>query len=193
MTDQRELSIWLDRLGWALGNLTPVERDEIVRETRSHIEERLALGGSLQQVLRDFGPAERHARQFVDEVEAYEALGSQRAGLMARFIFNRAHRNFAAAGALLLLLLLGTLGGIALMMVGLEILDPAHTGLWVGGGAVFLGILDEPVGARELLGLWLFPVAALVLTLAAIGGRFVLSWIVELLAPRSDRSSSGEL
>ena len=191
MTDQAKLERWLSRLGWALGNLPPGERDDIVREARSHMEDRIASGGSLDAVLAEFGPAERHAQRFVDEIEAYEALGSQRTGVQARFVFNRAHRSFGAACALLLLLLLGIVGVVTVLIVGLKIFDPVHTGLWVGQGAAFVGVADDPAAGRELLGPWLIPAAALVLTLSAIAGRLLLAGAVALLTPRSDRVPSG--
>lgn len=187
MTEQAALERWLSRLGWALGHLPARERDDIVRETRSHIEDRQAAGGSIQKVLSDFGPAEHHARRFVDEIEAYEALGSQRAGELARFVVNRAHRSVGAAVALLALVLLAILAGVTILVVGLKIFDPVHVGVWTGPGTAFVGVIDDPASGRERLGLWLFPVAALVLTLAVITGRLLLAWIVPWLKPRGDR------
>lgn len=191
MTDQAELERWLSRLGWALGHLPVRERDDIVRETRSHIEDRMASGGSVQQVLSEFGPAERHARRFVDEIEAYEALGSQRAGDLARFVANRAHRSVGAAIALLALILLAILAGVIVLVVALKIFDPVHAGLWVGPGTAFIGVIDDPASARELLGLWLFPSAAVVLTLIFIAGRLLLSSVVPWMAPRRGRPPTG--
>ncbi|KQY89787.1 hypothetical protein ASD25_04455 [Brevundimonas sp. Root1423] len=175
------------RLGWALGSLPVRERDDILRETRSHIDDRVAEGVALETVLQGFGPAERYARQFIDEIEAYEALGSQRAADLALFVANRAHRSGVAAFTLLLLLLLGVLAAITVLMVGLKIYDPVHTGLWVGQGGGFVGIIDDAAAGRELMGPWLFPISALLLTLVAVCGRLLLSFVVPLLKPRPDR------
>ena len=191
MTDQAEVERWLSRLGWALNHLPPHERDDIVRETRSHIEDRVASGASLQQVLSGFGPAERHARRFVDEIQACEALGSQRVGDLARFVANRAHRSVGAAIALLALILLTILAGITVVVVGLKIVDPVHAGLWTGPGQTFIGIIDDPQAGREILGLWLFPAAAVVLTLIFIAGRLLLSLVVPRLAPQRPGSPAG--
>ena len=191
MTDQVELERWLSRLGWALGHLPVHERDDIVRETRSHIEDRVASGGSVQQVLSDFGPAERHARRFVDEIEAYGALGSQRVGDLARFVANRAHRSVGAAIALLALILLAILAGVTVLVVAMKIFDPVHAGLWTGPGTAFIGVIDDPAAARERVGPWLFPAAGVVLALIFIAGRLVLSSVVPWLVPRRDRPPTG--
>lgn len=187
MTDQTQLDHWLRRLGWALGSLPAGERDDIVRETRSHIEDRIAAGAPVDRVLSDFGPAERHARQFVDEMQAYEALGSQGGVKLAWFVANRAHRSLAAAATLLLLLLLIVAAIITLGLVGLEVYDPARTGVWVGPGTGFVGLIADPSLGREVLGPWLFPAAALVLTVIFVTGRLLLSLIVPLLATGYNR------
>jgi len=184
MTDERELDHWLSRLGWALSHLSEPERADIVKEARSHVEDRVAAGASVREVLLDFGPAERHARRFVDEIEAYEALGSQKAGALARFVVNRAHRSVVAALALLALVLLAVLASVAVLTVALKIFDPVHAGLWVGPGVAFVGVIDDPTTARELLGAWLFPAAAVFLTVVVIAARLLLSVVVPRLTPR---------
>ncbi|HEV7227198.1 hypothetical protein [Brevundimonas sp.] len=182
MTDERELDHWLSRLGWALSHLSESERADIVKEA---VEDRVAAGASVRDVLLDFGPAERHARCFVDEIEAYEALGSQKAGALARFVVNRAHRSVVAASALLALVLLAVLASVAVLTVALKIFDPVHAGLWLGPGVAFVGVIDDPSTARELLGAWLFPGVAVFLTLVVIAARLLLSLVVPRLTTRS--------
>lgn len=174
-------SRWLRQLGWALARLPTAERDEIIRETRSHIEERLAEGHPVESVLAGFGDADRYARQFMEEMEAYEALGSQRSGDLALFVLGQAHRNAFAAGALLLVTALGGVGLVALVIAILKIADPAHTGLWQGPDFTFLGVINQPVEAQEVLGFWLLPLAALLLVLALMAGRLLLAFTVRTL------------
>lgn len=47
--------MWLRRLEWALHALPTKDRDEIVRETCSHIEERIAQGVGEPQILASLG------------------------------------------------------------------------------------------------------------------------------------------
>lgn len=187
MTDQTRAETWLRQLGWTLASLPHAEREEILRETRSHIEDRMAAGAPVDRILEDFGPADRHARRFIDEIQVYEVIGSQRARDLAGFIANRAHRNLAAAATLLALLLLGIAAIVTLGLAGLELYDPVRNGVWIGdGGGVFIGLTDMSASGREILGAWLYPVAALVLTAICVSGRLLLSLVVPLLARTSD-------
>jgi uncharacterized membrane protein len=179
------LEQWLRRLRWSLSRLAAHDREEIVREARSHIEERVAAGHALDTVLADFGPAERYAHQFVDEIEAYAALGSQRTGDLARFITSRSHRNVIAAATLLALLVFAVIAASVIFMLVLKILDPVHTGVWVGANFTLIGVIDDPSTGRDLLGLWMFPLAALLSLLVWVVGRRLLFIAVPLLMPRA--------
>lgn len=181
VNDDRLLEQWLRRLGWALGRLSAHERDDIVAETRGHLEERIAAGAPLATVLAEFGPADRYARQFIEEMEAYGALGSQQAGALARIVIGRAHRSLAAAITFLAMLVLGVVAAIDVFLIALKLFDPVHTGVWVGPDFTLIGVIGDPREGQELLGLWLFPAAALVLLVAWILGRLLLSLTVPRL------------
>jgi hypothetical protein len=68
--------VWLRRLEWALHALPTKDRDDIVRETCSHIEERIAQGVGEPQILASLGNADDYAQSFLDEFELSQALGS---------------------------------------------------------------------------------------------------------------------
>jgi uncharacterized membrane protein len=174
-------SKWLIQLGCALARLPEADRDEIVRETRSHIEERLAGGRSVEEVLSSFGEADRYARQFTEESEAHAALDCSRTTDLALFVLGRAHRHAFAAGAVLLVAALSSFALLAFITIVLKIADPRHTGLWQGSDFTFLGVIDQPEAADELLGLWLFPVSAAVVLFVLVICRFVLSFTARVL------------
>lgn len=188
MTHHAALEQWMRRFGWALGRLQPAEREDILRETRSHIDERVAAGSSVETVLAEFGPAERYARQFIDEMEAAEALGSRRTSDLARVVSLKAHQNLFAVASLLLLSMLALTGAVTLFLVLLKILDPVHTGVWIGEGVVLIGVIDDPQTARDILGLWLFPLAAICLCSVWLLGRLLLSFTVSVLLAKQRRA-----
>lgn len=181
MTDPT-VADWLRRLAWALAAMPAPQRDDIVAEARAHLEERAADGRSAIDALAGFGPAEDYARPFLDEMELTAALGSQKSGDLLGAVARRVHRSLVAAGAAVVLLTLALIALAAISLVIMKLQDPVHAGLWVGPGQQFIGTIDDPAQARELLGLWLYPLAAASLALAWLIGRLVLLWAVRRLA-----------
>lgn len=172
--DERRVEAWLRRLRWALSSVPTPERDDILAETRAHLLERVERGASLSQALDGFGPAEVYARRFIDEMELSDALASQDSPSMLAAVARRVNRSLLAAGALFLVVFLTLLSLGMAITVAWETTDPAHVGLWVGDGIFFFGQVDEGTPAREVLGIWLYPVAALVIIGSWWLGRMVL-------------------
>lgn len=181
-TPDRAVAEWLRRLTWALGRMPAPQRDDIVAEVRAHIEEATASGRSPHDVLAGFGDPAVYARPFLDEMELASALGSGRPGDLFAAVLARAHRSLLAVLALAAVTALGVAAFTAVSLVIMKLQDPAHVGLWIGPRQQFIGVIDDPSQAREYLGGWLYPLAALVLTLAAVLGRLLLLWSVRRLA-----------
>lgn len=177
-----ELHDWLRRLRWALGALPERDRDDIVAETRAHLEERVAGGESPERALAAFGAPEVYARQFVDEMELAGALGSQHSGAALSAVARRVHRSLVAASALVLVTILSMLALLLTSTAVLKVSNPTHVGLWRHSRGMFLGIIDDPANGQELLGAWLFPLAGLGLALAWWIGRVVLLGALRTLA-----------
>jgi hypothetical protein len=184
MSRDRTSEAWLRRLKWALAEIPSPEREDILAEARSHIEDRVAAGRPPAEVVAEFGPADAYARDFIDEMETTGALGAQRSGDLLGVVVRRVHRSLAAALALFAVLLLGLVAFSMMIMVWLKVTDPAHAGLWIGPHEQFIGVIDDPSKARDVLGLWLYPLAALVLLLGWTIGRAILIWAVRTLRPR---------
>jgi len=181
MTDPM-VADWLRRLKWALSAMSEADRDDIVAEAQAHLDERLAAGQPPAEALAGFGPAEAYARPFLDEMELTAALGSQRSGDLLGAVARRIHRSLVAAGAAVVLLALALVAFTAVSAVVMKLRDPLHAGLWIGPGQPFIGTIDDPTQAREMLGLWLYPLAAASLAAAWLLGRLVLLWAVRRLA-----------
>lgn len=176
--DAATVALWLRRLTWALAAMPAAEREDIVEEARGHLEDRIRDGQSAAEALAGFGPADVYARPFLDEMELTAALGSQKSGDLLGAVARRAHRSLLAAGAALILLVLALVALTAISLVIMKLRDPVHAGLWIGPGQRFIGVIDDPGRAREVLGVWLYPLAGAGLALAWLIGRLVLLWAV---------------
>lgn len=173
------LEDFLRRLGWGLQGLP--DRTDIIAETRAHVQDCLARGDSIEAVLAGFGTPEEYARRFVDGMELSRALSSEKSGELAGAVLRRVHRSVVAGFAFLVLMFLGACAFAAAYLALLKIIDPIHAGLWWSQSQQFIGVIDDPSEARELLGLWVFPIAAAVCAAAWIAGRFLLLWAVRNL------------
>ncbi|HSE11210.1 MAG TPA: DUF1700 domain-containing protein [Rudaea sp.] len=165
---------YLRRLGWALAPLPAADAQDIVEETRSHIAESIGRGEDAARVLGDLGPPEVYARSFVGEMQLAKAVTAQQLPNMFGVVAARLHRSIAAALAFAIVALLAA---IALAMIGMvisKLIDPAHTGLWWSDSQFFLGTINDPEKARDLLGLWLYPAAVFGVLLCWLLARLVL-------------------
>jgi uncharacterized membrane protein len=174
VADTRIVEDWLRRLKWALASIPSPEREDIVEETRAHLQERIGAGQGPAEALAPFGEPEAYARGFVDEMELSGLLARPRfAGLLAA-IARRAHKSLVACLAFFAVLILGSLALGMLITAVWEVFDPAHAGLWIRPDGVSMGVIDDPALGRELLGPWVIPVALVVAGLCWILGRLVL-------------------
>jgi uncharacterized membrane protein len=179
---ERELGPWLRRLKWALSAIPADDRNDIVAETRAHLAERVAEGQAPKQALEQFGEPEEYARLFLDARELSGAAASQAPLSLLKAVSTRAHRSIVAAAAFLLVLAIGAAAlAVAITAIN-KVFDPAHSGLWAGGNAFFVGVIDRPQSAHELLGGWIYPLAVLWIALCWIVARLVLVWAVRRLA-----------
>jgi len=179
-----EIQNWLRRFKWSLAAIPSPERDDIVAEVAAHLHESLCAGKSPAAVLHQFGSPENYAPYFIDEIELSSALSSQHSGAMIAAVLNRVHRSAIAAALGIALLFLGAIFFTALTAAFLKLWDPAHVGLWHHGRLFFIGKIDDPASARELLGFWLYPCAFVAIALSWLAGRFVLVHGVRSLAQK---------
>lgn len=184
MRDQERSDIerWLRQLSWALSAMPAQDRDDIVAESRSHLHEVIAAGQPPRQALAGFGDARDYAAQFVDEMEIAGALATRKFGPLFFAVGRRVHRSVLAAAALGVVLALLTVSLVAAAVLLYELKDPVHTGLWSGGGNYFIGIIDDPRVARDLLGMWIYPLGVAAIASSLLLGRLVLVRAVRRLA-----------
>lgn len=176
---------WLRRLEWALHALPTKNREEIVRETCSHIEERLAQGVGEPQILASLGNADDYAQSFLDEFELAQALGSRKLTAMTKAAARWIHRSVAAAAAFTSVSLLGVFAVGVVLTAVMHFLDPAHWGLWVSSRMLLIGQVDDPSVARELLGAGIYPFAVASLIVCWAAGRTALLGSLRVVARRN--------
>ena len=182
--DTKSVEDWLRRLKWALQSMPSPEREDIVEETRVHLQEVIDAGQGAADALAHFGEPEAYARGFIDEMELSGLLARPRfAGLLAATA-RRAHKSLVAALAFFAVIVLGSLTIGSLVTAVWEIFDPAHAGLWVSDTAFHLGTIDDPSQSRELLGAWIYPVTLGIAGLCWVLGRLVLIWAVRTIRRR---------
>lgn len=179
--DPQPLAAYLRELRWALGGLPENDRDEIVAEARSHLLDRVDTGTALPAALGALGSPRDYARPFLDTYEESSALTRGRARDLLPVLVGHGARSFRAAATLAVFVLLWApalaLAGTAII----KVFRPEIAGLWVGPAQFFIGTIDDPSSARELLGAWIFPLAVVGLVTASIVTRRLASAAVRRL------------
>jgi len=173
---------YLDRVRAALRGMPAAEVDEILRELRGHVAERLETGGDTEAALRTLGNPEDLARQYKTESVATRAeCGGSPIVILHSLLLLR--RGRFKGWAPLALAAFGYAWALALGAAAIEkILSPRDVGLWYGPGTVSLPRLTVdgpgPPGTHELLGWWLVPAGLLAGALLYFLTRnFGLWWI----------------
>ncbi|MEZ5461735.1 hypothetical protein [Dokdonella sp.] len=173
---------WLRRLKWALSSIPVQERDEIVSEAAAHISEALDAGTSAKEILADFGSADLYARHFIDERDAAAALGTGHTTHLFMFVARRIHRSLIALFGFALVVCIAGAGISALVAAVWKLFEPGHVGLWAGSSFAFLGYIDDPSTAQDLLGNWLFPISIFVAVCAWLLCSLVLTRVLRMFA-----------
>ncbi|HEX4953603.1 MAG TPA: hypothetical protein VF017_09460 [Thermoanaerobaculia bacterium] len=182
--DPQPLAAYLRELRWALGALPEADRNEIVAEARSHLLDRLEGGAAIEAAIAGLGTPRDYARPFVEDYRQSTALAHGRTRDLLPVLLERIATSARAAGSVALLLLLWA---PALALLGTAIVKLSHpqiAGLWVGPKHFFIGTIDDPTVAHEVLGFWIFPLAVVALVVAWLLTRKLTSSAVRRLGPQ---------
>jgi uncharacterized membrane protein len=177
MTTPRETRDYLLRLRAGLAPLPQSERDEIVRETESHLLDRLTTSSDVDAaaVLADLGEPEDYAAQFVTNYRISAALASGSPLAQVAQVVRMLGTGLRAFAAGFVVVTLGALTMGFLAVAVMKPILPDQTGLFVGPGHFGLGIFDSRPAANgtEVLGLWVIPIAVVGAGLCALAAGFV--------------------
>ena len=181
MKDDPTFTAYMRRLRWSLASLPADERDDIVAEARSHLQEKLERGARIEEAIDGLGAPEDFARAFITERALLSALGSRDSlGLLA-VLAERSIRNARTISATAGCMVVWGLALVVCAVAAAKMGDPSHVGKWIGGRQFFLGAIDDPSKAHEVLGLWIFPITFLVLFLARLTSRGLSVWALRSL------------
>jgi HAAS domain-containing protein len=182
MKDDPTFSAYIRHLRWSLASLPADDRDDIIAETRSHLQERLERGVRIEEAIGDLGAPEDFARAFITERALLSALGSRDSMGLFAALGQRSVRNLRTISATAGCILAWALALVVCAVAAAKVFDPSHVGMWIGRGQFFLGVIDDPSRGSEVLGPWIFPVAFLVFFLARLVSRGLSVWALRPLA-----------
>jgi hypothetical protein len=185
---------YLARVRVALRGLPEREIDDILRELRSHVDELAEREGSgVEAALGTLGDPLELAQTYRSENQMVRA---QCSGSPLVILEGLRHASSGTLGRVTVtaLYVLGYFGMGTLWAGALEkLLAPSRGGLWYTPGDVWSITLavggNPPVGARELLGWWIVPIALL----AGWGVKYVSDRIAQWWIGRYRRSKAREV
>ena len=172
--DEAEMALerYLSRVRAGLRGLPPEHVTDILRELRSHVQERAGeplTPGKVQEVLAALGDAEQLAGQYVTLNLFDRAAVTRSPTLMLQSLFHWATLSLQGFAVALVSLCLYMLGAMCLVMAIAKPFDPDRVGLWVmshdsapaqAGMQIYLH--GTPPPGHELLGWWIVPLGLLV-------------------------------
>jgi hypothetical protein len=187
-----DLTVYLTRLGAALGGLPPADREEILLETRSHVLEQLGRSPNrrVADVLGELGAPEGYARQFLAEVGAMPGptlepapptvTAGGRPG--SATLFGLAQLTTRGGRAIPWLLLFGALyvlAGVALLFVIGDLLYPTGTGVFVQPPSspkphIWVVVAESGAPGIDLLGRAIIPIGLLIVAAIHLAARAML-------------------
>ena len=202
MTGQEQIQNYLDLLSRRLSKLSATDRDEILREISSHIQDRLTEpGATIDLVLERLGTPEQVAAGYRDRILMKKASHSYSPITVLRATMRLATRGVSGV-IVCFCAMFGYLIGGGLVLLGfLKPIFPNHAGLWLGGPQPNSGLLFPAPAppAHEVLGIYLIPIAlflgCLLILLTTLIIRFVLrtsrQWELQLALPQQRATSAG--
>jgi len=185
-----QVEIYLAKLREQLGGLPADDVEEILRELRGHIAERVAQSDSkrnaapVDAVLRQLGTPEQIGSLYRADALAAHARASFSPSLIIQATIRWATRT--AVGFLAFLAgMVGYALGVALIVCAiLKPFFPADVGLWISRHGMVLGAeLPRPHG-HELLGWWIIPYGLGFGLAFILGTTVLLRWLLRFV-PRA--------
>ncbi len=188
------IDAYLARLRESLGRLPNEEVNDILREIRGHIVERVESSGAMdsktvERILGGMGRPED-----IGSLYRTEALVARARATFSPLLIVRTTIRWAMKTLLgFIALVLGIIGyAVGLVLVASAILKPffpSYIGLWVNEHGVQLATPASQALGPELLGWWAVPIYLLLGALAVVGTTSYLRWMLRF-ASRSPRATA---
>lgn len=188
MTHETRIDSYLRELSRALRGFAEPDRHDILQEIRAHLEHR-AGEGRLDEALKALGSPQACARGFLEELKLQQAFTDRGPARTFAALFALASQRLTAAVGLLISGTLFLLAAGFAFTAFYELVTPDRAGLWSNPatGTFFLGVTDadEMPGTRDLLGRWLFPVAAVLTLVSLLIGQWLGRLFIRLMMRRT--------
>jgi hypothetical protein len=179
-TRNEQIESYLAGLDGALKGMLPKERDEILREIRTHILDSLPNNpeAGVETVLRGLGAPERLAEQYQTEFLLTQAGHSFSPWLLLSTAWRWAHTGVRGI-AVFMLAMVGYVAALGFLATALlKPFFPNRIGLWVGHGNLVFGATGPGPGVHEVLGSSYIPVTMLLAFGTAVGTTHALRWLI---------------
>jgi uncharacterized membrane protein len=187
---EQQIELYLSKLREQLGGLPADDVEEILRELRGHIAERVAASDSertaapIDAVLRQLGTPEQIGSLYRADALAAHARTSFSPSLIIQATTRWATRT--AVGFLAFLAgMVGYALGVSLIVCAvLKPFFPADVGLWISRHGMVLGAELPRAHGQELLGWWIIPYGLGVGLAFILGTTVLLRWLLRFV-PRA--------
>lgn len=177
---------YLLELDSRLAGVAPEEKNDILREIRSHILDSVEGGAAVEPVLAGLGTPQELAERYRLEAMLTRASQSFSPWVLLSTAWRWAFTGLKGVVAFLL----AVFGyGTALAMTMSVILKPflpTEVGVWIGNGNFLIGIGGHE-GMHEIAGRAFIPVITILAFLFAVGTTRLLRWLMRLGVPKLSR------
>ncbi len=186
MSEQSRIETYVRALSRALAQLSERDRDDIVNEIQSHLEHR-ASQDRLDEAIEALGPPATCARSFLDELKIQTAFvdgGPVRT--FGALLALASRRSLAAVGLFVAGVFFLLAAGFAITAIT-EIVAPNAAGLYIDPQRDIFAmgvVVFDGQAPREVLGRWLFPIAAGLSVLSFVAGQWLGRVFIRLMMTR---------
>lgn len=179
-TRNEQIETYLAGLDEALKGMRREQRDEILKEIRTHILDSLPDNpqAAIEPVLRALGAPEHLAEHYRTEFLLAQASHSFSPWLLLCTAWRWAHIGIRGFVVFLVAVFGYGTAVTFLITVLLKPFLPNQVGLWVGRGTLEFGTPGHRAGLHEVLGNSYIPVTMLLAFGAAVGTTHALRWLI---------------
>jgi len=171
-----DVQTYIRKVRMALNALPETVRDDLIRELHSHLIDRLESGASASEAIAPFGSPEQYASSLYNAQQLSGALVSRRMSELIDALIRNLTSSISATIAGLLIFCIWVMTGVLCVVAIAKAAAPQHVGLWQSPTEFFIGVIDEPASATELLGFWIFPIAIIATIFAWLLTRMLALW-----------------
>jgi hypothetical protein len=179
-TTNEQIDAYLAGLDHELRGVRREERNEILKEIRTHILESLPDDpqAPIEPVLRGLGSPDRLAEHYRTEFLLSQASHSFSPWLLLSIAWRWAHIGIRGFVVFLVAVLGYSAAAAFLITVLLKAFLPNRIGLWVGRGNFEFGTPASQAGLHEVLGRLYIPATMVLAFAAAVGTTHALRWLI---------------